>query len=148
MDTITRESNGNPLHYSCLGNPVDKGSWGTRVHGVAKELDTTEWLNNDHSWLCCHTGALLKTHSEYRPSLINLHSCQVTCIYNMQKYPNMQTQYLFNLKNYCCIIDSVLHSDLLVSQALVSWIKLQCWNMSPKTLSLLLSNTVYIIPIL
>ena len=51
-------------------------------------------------------------------------------------------------KNYCCIIDSVLRSDLLVSQALVSWIKLQCWNMSPKTLSLLFSKPGYIIPIL
>ena len=28
--------NGNPLHYSCLGNSMDKGSWWTTVHGVAK----------------------------------------------------------------------------------------------------------------
>ena len=30
------EGNGNPLQYSCLGNPVDKGAWQTTVHGVAK----------------------------------------------------------------------------------------------------------------
>ena len=35
------EGNGNPLQYSCLGNPVDRGAWGATVHGVAKELDTT-----------------------------------------------------------------------------------------------------------
>ena len=30
------EGNGNPLQYSCLGNPVDRGAWGATVHGVAK----------------------------------------------------------------------------------------------------------------
>ena len=28
--------NGNPLRYSCLGNPMDRGAWWTTVHGVAK----------------------------------------------------------------------------------------------------------------
>ena len=28
--------NGNPLQYSCLGNPMDRGSWWATVHGVAK----------------------------------------------------------------------------------------------------------------
>ena len=35
------EGNGNPLQYSCLGNPVDRGAWPATVHGVTKELDTT-----------------------------------------------------------------------------------------------------------
>ena len=32
--------NGNPLQYSCLGNPMDRGALQARVHGVAKEWDT------------------------------------------------------------------------------------------------------------
>ena len=28
--------NGNPLQYSCLGNPMDRGAWWATVHGVAK----------------------------------------------------------------------------------------------------------------
>ena len=35
------EENGNPLQYSCLGNPMDRGAWQAIVHGVTKELDTT-----------------------------------------------------------------------------------------------------------
>ena len=31
-----KEENGNPLQYSCLKNPVDRGAWQTTVHGVAK----------------------------------------------------------------------------------------------------------------
>ena len=35
------EGNGNPLQYSCLRNPMDRGAWQATVHGVNKELDTT-----------------------------------------------------------------------------------------------------------
>ena len=35
------EGNGNPLQYSCLENPMDRGVWWATVHGIAKELDTT-----------------------------------------------------------------------------------------------------------
>jgi len=28
--------NGNPLQYSCLGNPMDRGAWSITVHGVSK----------------------------------------------------------------------------------------------------------------
>ena len=30
------EGNGNPLQYSCLGNPMDRGAWQATVHGVTK----------------------------------------------------------------------------------------------------------------
>ena len=35
------EGHGNPLQYSCLENPMDRGAWWATVHTVA-ELDTTE----------------------------------------------------------------------------------------------------------
>ena len=33
--------NGNPLEYSCLGNPMDRGGWQATVHGVTEESDLT-----------------------------------------------------------------------------------------------------------
>ena len=36
--------NGNLLQYFCLGNLMDRGAWRATVHGVAKELDMTEYL--------------------------------------------------------------------------------------------------------
>ena len=30
------EGNGNPLQYYCLENPMDRGAWWAKVHGVAK----------------------------------------------------------------------------------------------------------------
>ena len=36
------ESNGTPLQYSCLENPMDRGAWWAAVHGVAK---SRTWLS-------------------------------------------------------------------------------------------------------
>ena len=46
--------NGNPLHYYCLQNPMDRGAWQTTVHGVTKELDMTE-----HTHTHTHTYILI-----------------------------------------------------------------------------------------
>ena len=31
-----REGNGNPLHYSCLENSIDRGAWWATVHGITR----------------------------------------------------------------------------------------------------------------
>ena len=41
--------NGNPLQYSCLENPMDRGPWLATVHRVAKDSDTAERLNNKNT---------------------------------------------------------------------------------------------------
>ena len=33
--------NGNPLQYSCLGNPMDRGALWATIHGDAEELNVT-----------------------------------------------------------------------------------------------------------
>ena len=42
LGRLPRVANGNPLQYSCLGNPMDRGAWWATVHGGHKELDVTE----------------------------------------------------------------------------------------------------------
>ena len=36
LDSIFGERNGNPLQYSCLENPRDRGAWWAAVYGVAQ----------------------------------------------------------------------------------------------------------------
>ena len=45
------EGNGNPLQYSCLGNPTDRGTWRATVYRITKELATTKQLGaHIHRW--------------------------------------------------------------------------------------------------
>ena len=54
MDLIPRsgrcpgEGNGNPVQYSCLGNPMERGAWRATVHGVAK----SQTVPSDYIYLC------------------------------------------------------------------------------------------------
>ena len=42
------EGNGNPLQYSCLENPMDRGAWQAADHRVAKESDMIYQLNKNN----------------------------------------------------------------------------------------------------
>ena len=39
LGSIPGVGNGNPLQYSCLKNPMERGAWRARVHMVAKRHD-------------------------------------------------------------------------------------------------------------
>ena len=40
-----REGNGNPLQYSCLENPVDRGAWWAAVHRVTQSRTRLKWIS-------------------------------------------------------------------------------------------------------
>ena len=50
--SLEKEETGNPFQYSCLENPIDRGAWWATGHGVWKEWDMTEQLNNSHRLSC------------------------------------------------------------------------------------------------
>ena len=41
-----REGNGNPIQYSCLENPRDRGTWWAAVCGVAQSQTRLKWLSS------------------------------------------------------------------------------------------------------
>ena len=55
--------NSNPLQYSCLGNPMDRGAWGATVYGVS----------NSWAQLSMHAGYSLQFHLLHY--LINVKIC-------------------------------------------------------------------------
>ena len=44
------EGNGNPLRYSCLGKPVERGAWQGYSSWGHKVLDRIQQLNNNKAW--------------------------------------------------------------------------------------------------
>ena len=65
------EGNGNPLQYSCLENPMDRGAWWATVHGVARvrhDLATKQclfWTDWHLLWLVGIYGILIIKYFEY-----------------------------------------------------------------------------------
>ena len=43
------EGNGNPLQYSCLENPRDRGAWWAAIYGVAQSQTQLKWLSSSRS---------------------------------------------------------------------------------------------------
>ena len=54
------EGNGNPLQYSCLANPMDRGAWQATVHRVAKNWT---WLHDSTHRTYTHTHTHTHTHT-------------------------------------------------------------------------------------
>ena len=46
------EGSSNTPQYSCLEHSVDRGAWWATVHGVAKESEMTQKLNNSNTYVC------------------------------------------------------------------------------------------------
>ena len=55
------EGNGNPLEYSCLGNPMHSWAWQAIVHGVTKSQTT------EHACALEMTPFQLKSEAIYKP---------------------------------------------------------------------------------
>ena len=54
------EGNGNPLQYSCLEDPMDRGAWWATVRGVAKSCTQ---LSNEHFLSAGHTNHFQQGHT-------------------------------------------------------------------------------------
>ena len=50
LGRIAGGGNKNPLQYSCLGNPIDRGDWRATVHGVA---ESRAWLSTQAWHVAC-----------------------------------------------------------------------------------------------
>ena len=65
------EGDGNPLQYSCLGNPMDREASGATIHRVAKSR--TRLSAHRHQWCMC-VNSNLPIHPILLP-LLGVHTC-------------------------------------------------------------------------
>ena len=63
-ERFPRGRHGNPLQYSCLENPMDRGAWQSTIHRVTKSQAWLKWLST-HT----HTPMLIIIYSDFSPVL-------------------------------------------------------------------------------
>ena len=61
--------NGNPLQYSCLENPMDRGTWQAADHGIAQSW--TQLSIHTHMHIYPGTGTVAITMSESRTESVH-----------------------------------------------------------------------------
>ena len=93
---------GNPLQYSCLGNPMDRGAWEVTVHGITK---SQRWLKR------------LSTHTMKRNKL-DTHNINES----QKHYPKSKKP---GTKDYDCKI--LLIWKLVIEQSKLKWWKSDPW---------------------
>ena len=100
------------LQYSCLGNPMDRRQWWAIVHGVTRESDMTNKLNNiketkrDQEW----DLQSLKHNLSSLPLPLSHHYCSHSLILRME-FIHMTREYdcpLFQLHNSTVNTERVL----------------------------------------
>ena len=105
--------NGNPLPYSCLENPMDRGTWQATVHGVSKRQD----------WATEHTHIYPSIYF----SIISLPCCYwiFICIklYNLCFHDQM-----FTFSTVCFRYNHTFTSESIFS--FPSYVRIHCMNMS------------------
>ena len=77
--------NGNPLQYSCLENPRDRGAWWAAVYGVAQGRTRLKCLSSSNHYLIFKRQDLLF-------SLLKLNEITVVISLNLLKFLFIETK--------------------------------------------------------
>ena len=113
LEWSPKEGNGCPLQYSCLENPMDRGTWQATVHGVSKRQD----------WATEHTHIYPSIYL----SIISLPCCYwiFICIklYNLCFHDQM-----FTFSTVCFRYNHTFTSESIFS--FPSYVRIHCMNMS------------------
>ena len=90
------EGHGNPLQYSCLENPMDRGARQATVHRVAESLTWLKWLN------ICWT-------SSFFICICHMHILLIPCIHYIRSSPSFFLQWIsLNISVYLSFAGSFL----------------------------------------
>ena len=94
------EGNGNPLQYSCLGNPRDGGAWRAAVYGVAQSRTWLKRLGSSSSRRP-RPGDLSLCYESNFKTLGSLSRCHVRLPLRFLESPILPSFLLANFKQIC-----------------------------------------------
>ena len=87
------EGNGNPLQYSCLENPMDRGAWWATVHWIEKSQTQLKWPST-HTHTLNEANLDLPRHNYHRFQIMEL-------LWELVFHFFMKLSFLVHLKLFC-----------------------------------------------
>ena len=101
--SCTGEGNGNPLRYSCLENPRDKGAWWAAVYGVAQSRTRLTRLSSSSS---SSSSGICRVFFVVVIVIVSFHSQGLSLLSQMAGFP-------FKAENlYCTHTPHFLHPGI------------------------------------
>ena len=70
MHACIGEGNGNPLQYSCLANPKDRGAWWAAIYGVMQSWTRLKPLSSSSSGLRSHLARSTSLIEAFSPKAV------------------------------------------------------------------------------
>ena len=125
---ITGEGNGNPLQYSCLENPMDRGAWQAMVHRVTESRTRLKWLSmhtrdchtTRYSNTCTHTHTV-PDRSDKRP----IKGWEALACHQLNNYFSLFIDHFRVWSIYCTIsalIQEIYNTHIISDQQEVGWL--------------------------
>ena len=114
------EGDGNPLQYSCLENPRDRGAWWAAVYGVAQSQTRLKWLSSSSSRLdsipCMSGPARGPLKGQLQPTHV---ATEAMCLEKQSSWSWMyehQCQFIDILKlgSVICLLESFCFSQYFI----------------------------------
>ena len=123
------EGNGNSLQYSCLENPMDRGTWQATVHGIARNWGL-DWATNTH--MCAFGGYIVLRQNKCSNFRLKSFS-----MYFLRKFWSFELLILFPTITFYVLSHFKLFFSFYIWVALTFYCYLYCYNI---LLSLKASN--------
>ena len=108
LERCLGEGNGNPFHYFCLENAMDRGDWWATVHRTAKRQAGLKWFSTyRHTYVNRAWNTTFIIQSDWKALLLFSHSILFPCELSHTSWQIdgeiLQTDrlYFLGLQNYC-----------------------------------------------
>ena len=108
----------NPLQYSCLENSMDRRAWWATVHGVAQELDTTEW----RIYIYIYTHTYIYIYGLLRLQGFNSVKSILLFLFSFSVWINLNPTILVVGEFHIQTLDSYILSTCMVSVSNISFL--------------------------
>ena len=115
------EGNGNPLQYSCLGNPMDSGAWWATVCGVTRVRNylatKQKWMRSLYNWAVLQSHKIVIIKASPNPKVRTSRAKAWTGIMSQRQRAKTNDEYVHKWLT-CLLVCSGMYYLLIIPHSL------------------------------